>query len=206
MTNATWRDVWLNEGFTTYVERRIIEAIYGRPREEMEAVLAKQTLQQELKELESRDQILHVDLTGRDPDDSFSNVPYEKGALFLRYLEETCGRARFDQFLKGYFDHFAFQSITTADFRAYLQKNLLEADPQLAAKIPPASIPPALIDEWLEKPGLPSSAPQPQSDAFAKIEAQAKAGSPVRLPPPSCQRKNGLRRSGYTSSNLCRRS
>jgi aminopeptidase N len=67
----------------------------------MEAVLAKQTLQQELSALEDRDEILHVDLTGRDPDDVFTQVPYEKGALFLRYLEETFGRDHFDQFV-GY--------------------------------------------------------------------------------------------------------
>ncbi len=181
VTNATWRDVWLNEGFTTYLERRIIEAIYGRPREEMEAVLAKQTLQQELSALEDRDEILHVDLTGRDPDDSFTQVPYEKGALFLRHLEETFGRERFDQFVKGYFDHFAFQSITTADFRAYLQKNLLDANPQLAAKVP--------VDEWLEKPGLPASAPQPQSDAFAKVEAQAKGWLDGQTPAAKLQTK-----------------
>jgi leukotriene-A4 hydrolase len=169
VTNATWRDLWLNEGFTTYLEHRIIEAIYGRPREEMEAVLAKQTLQQELSALEDRDEILHVDLTGRDPDDVFTQVPYEKGALFLRYLEETFGRDHFDQFVQGYFDHFAFQSITTADFRAYLQKNLLDTNPQLAAKVPPT-----LLDEWIERPGLPASTPQPRSDAFAKVETQAK--------------------------------
>ena len=166
VTNATWRDFWLNEGFTTYLERRIIEAIYGRPREEMEAALARQTLEEELAELDDRDEILHVDLAGRDPDEGFTNVPYEKGALFLRHLEETFGRERFDRFLKSYFDHFAFQSITTADFRVYLQKNLLDADPALAAKVP--------VDEWITKPGLPANAPQPKSDAFAKVEEQAK--------------------------------
>ncbi len=167
VTNATWRDFWLNEGFTTYLERRIIEAIYGRPREEMEAALGRQSLEEEMAGLEARDQILHVDLAGRDPDDGFTLVPYEKGALFLRQLEETFGRDKFDQFLKSYFDHFAFQSITTADFLAYLQKNLLDANPQLAAKVP--------LDEWIEKSGLPASAPKPQSDAFAKTEVQAKA-------------------------------
>lgn len=167
VTNATWRDFWLNEGFTTYLERRIIEAIYGRPREEMEAVLGRQSLEEEMAGLEARDQILHVDLAGRDPDDGFTLVPYEKGALLLRQLEETFGRDKFDQFLKAYFDHFAFQSITTADFLAYLQKNLLDANPQLAAKVP--------LDEWIEKSGLPASAPKPQSDAFAKTEVQAKA-------------------------------
>src|SRR5687768_18598787 len=85
VTNATWRDFWLNEGFTTYLERRIIEAVYGVPRREMEATLGRRSLEDELKELEDRDKILHVDLKGRDPDDGFTGVPYEKGALFLRF-------------------------------------------------------------------------------------------------------------------------
>ncbi|MBO0860596.1 MAG: M1 family metallopeptidase [Chloracidobacterium sp.] len=166
VTNATWRDFWLNEGFTTYLERRVIEAVYGREREEMEAALALQNLKKEMGGLPDADKILHVDLTGRDPDEGFTLVPYEKGALFLRLLEETFGRERFDQFLKGYFERFAFQSITTDDFIAHLKKNLLDPNPQLAAKIP--------LDEWINKPGLPAGAPRPQSDAFAKVEAQAK--------------------------------
>lgn len=167
VTNATWSDFWLNEGFTTYIERRIVEAVYGREREEMEAVLGRQDLEEEIKAFDDRDEILHVDLTGRDPDEGSTRVPYEKGALFLRQLEETFGRERFDQFLRGYFDHFAFQSITTADFVNYLKQNLFTQDQQAAAKIP--------LDEWLYKPGLPASAPQPKSDAFAKVEVQADA-------------------------------
>jgi leukotriene A-4 hydrolase/aminopeptidase len=165
VTNATWRDFWLNEGFTVYLERRVLEAVYGRPREEMEAVLGRQTLEKEMEALEDRDEILYVDLKGRDPDDGFTQVPYEKGALFLRHLEETFGRARFDKFLRSYFDHFAFQSIVTADFLAYLKKNLLDQNPELAAKVP--------IDEWVYKPGVPASAPRPASDAFSKVEKQA---------------------------------
>lgn len=174
VTNATWRDFWLNEGFTTYLERRIVEAVYGREAEEMQAVLGRQTLEDLLAKFDATDQILHIDLTGRDPDDGSTEVPYEKGALFLRQLEETFGREKFDQFLKAYFDHFAFQSITTADFRAYLQKNLLDPNPQLAAKIP--------VEEWLEKPGLPPSAPKPQSAAFAKVEEQARAWQEGKTP------------------------
>jgi leukotriene-A4 hydrolase len=181
VTNATWRDFWLNEGFTTYLERRITETIYGRDREEMEAVLAKQNLGKELAEFQDRDEILHVDLTGRDPDEGFTQVPYEKGALFLRHLEETFGRERFDQFLRGYFDHFAFKSITTADFVEYLKKNLLDQSPQLGAKVP--------VDEWVYKPGLPGNAPQPKSDAFAKIEQQANDWLQGKLPAPRLQTK-----------------
>jgi leukotriene-A4 hydrolase len=165
VTNATWRDFWLNEGFTVYVERRVIEQVYGRKTEEMHAVLGRQGLQQELSRLDQRDQILHIDLKGRDPDEGVTDVPYEKGALFVRSLEQVFGRQRLDEFLRGYFDHFAFQSITTAQFVGYLRKNLLDPNPQLGAKIP--------VDEWLYKPGLPASAPQPVSAAFDTVEKEA---------------------------------
>ena len=162
VTNATWSDFWLNEGFTVYVERRILEKIYGRPREEMEASLGRQELEQEMSKLPSGDQILHIDLKGRDPDDGMTQVPYEKGALLLRSLEEKFGRQKFDAFLRDYFDHFAFQSITTGIFADYLQKHLLKGD---------TSIP---LDEWLNKPGIPAGAARAASDAFVKVDAQAK--------------------------------
>ena len=92
-------------------------------------------------------------------------MPYEKGALFLLHLEQTFGRAQFDRFLRSYFDHFAFQSITTEQFLAYLKQNLLDKYPAQAARVP--------IDEWINKPGLPASAPKPTSPAFARVEEQA---------------------------------
>jgi len=165
VTNATWRDFWLNEGFTVYLERRIIERVYGVRRAGMEAVLGLQDLEKEMAGLPEKDQILHVDLGGRDPDDGFTDVPYEKGALFLRHLEEVFGRQRFDRFLRGYFDHFAFRSITTEDFVQYLRANLLDESPGLAGKVP--------VDEWIEKAGLPATAPRPKSDALAPVEAAA---------------------------------
>ena len=76
VTNATWRDFWLNEGFTTYLERRIIEAVYGKPRREMEATLGKRSLLEEMAGMTENDQTLHVDLKGRDPDDGLTGVPY----------------------------------------------------------------------------------------------------------------------------------
>jgi leukotriene-A4 hydrolase len=165
VTNATWRDFWLNEGFTTYLERRILEEVYGAPRREMEATLGRRSLEEELAGMKEPDQILHVDLKGRDPDDGFTGVPYEKGALFLRYLEEKIGREKFDKFVRDYFDKHAFQSITTETFVDYLNKNLLAANPNLVTQ--------ADVDEWISKPGLPKNAPQPASDAFEKVGAQA---------------------------------
>ncbi|MEO8130330.1 MAG: M1 family metallopeptidase [Bryobacteraceae bacterium] len=166
VTNATWRDFWLNEGFTVYIERRIQEKVFGEARASMEAVLEREELDREMGTLKPNDQILHVDLRGRDPDDGFTQVPYIKGMLFLRNVEDVFGREKFDAFLKGYFDHFAFQSVTTADFLDYLQKNLLAPSPELAAKIP--------LDEWINKPGIPATAPRATSDAFVKVAAYAK--------------------------------
>jgi aminopeptidase N len=165
VTNATWRDFWLNEGITVYIERRILERVYGIRFAEMEAVLGFQDLRREIAKLPEKDEILHIDLTGRDPDDGATDVPYEKGALFLRQLEETFGRQRLDRFLRGYFDHFAFQSITTENFVRYLRANLLDPNRELAARVP--------LEEWIEKPGIPAGAPRPHSDAFDRVELEA---------------------------------
>lgn len=161
VTNATWSDFWLNEGFTVYVENRIQEAVYGDARARMEAVIGRQELEREMATLPPAEQILHIDLKGRDPDDGVTSVPYEKGALFLRHIEQVVGRERFDAFLVGYFRNFRFQSITTAQFREFLDKNL----PDAVSKVP--------VDEWLNKPGIPASAPRVVSDELTKVKVDA---------------------------------
>lgn len=167
VSNADWSAFWLNEGFTVYLERRIVERLYGKGRAEMEAVLGRRSLERELANLSLSDQALHIDLKGRDPDDGLSDVPYEKGALFLTHLERAFGRSKFDAFLKGYFSRFAFRSITTAEFAAYLNEQLLQRDPAAAAKVP--------VQEWLYRPGLPGTAPSFRAEAFEKVEREAQA-------------------------------
>lgn len=156
VTNATWSDFWLNEGFTVYVERRVLEKVYSPAREEMEAVLGRRELDREMAGLPEADRVLHLDLNGRDPDEGCTLVPYEKGALLLRTIEHAVGRERFDRFLRSYFDHFAFRSITTADFLAYI-----------AAELPN----PVDLDQWIFRPGVPAGAAEPHSDAFTRVEA-----------------------------------
>src|SRR5579885_2885261 len=151
VTNAAWCDFWLNEGYTVYIERRILEQLYGKRREEMEAVLGYQDLQEEIKTHAPRDQILNINLDGRDPDDGMTEIPYEKGALFLTQLEQAFGREKFDGYLKDYFDHFAFQSITTVESLKYMRSHLFASDEKAAAAIP--------VNEWVFQPGLPASAP-----------------------------------------------
>ena len=79
--------------------------------------------------------------------------------------KKTFGRARFDRFLRNYFNHFAFQSITTEQFLDYLKQNLLDKSPRLAARVP--------VAQWINEPGIPASAPKPTSPAFSRVEAQA---------------------------------
>ena len=167
VTNATWRDLWLNEGFTTYLTYRIMEMIYGTDRFNMEAVLGYEDLQADIASLPANDQILAIDLRGRNPDDVFSNIPYEKGALFLREIEHKIGRDNFDKFLLEYFAAFTFKSITTDEFINYLDQTLLVT---YADKLDRDR-----IQEWIFSPGIPAGAPVPQSDAFSKVDNERNA-------------------------------
>jgi leukotriene-A4 hydrolase len=161
--NATWRDFWLNEGVTDYMESRIMTAVYGEQRSSMEAVLGVKSLRADLAKLKPADQVLAIDLRDRDPDDGFSYIPYEKGRLFLNYLDAKFGRERFDAFLRGYFDHFAFKSVNSEQFMAYLQENLLDRFPGIVSR--------AQVNTWVLGPGLPADAVLPVTNLFQPVDA-----------------------------------
>jgi leukotriene-A4 hydrolase len=162
VTNATWRDLWLNEGFTDYLQGRIMAAVYGEQRASMEAVLGLKRLRDNLTTLKPADQVLAIDLRDRDPELVFSDVPYEKGRLFLTYLDAKFGRERFDAFLRGYFDHFAFKSITTDQFTEYLADNLLDRFPGIVTREQALA--------WENAPGIPADAVLPVSSAFQPVD------------------------------------
>jgi aminopeptidase N len=162
VTNATWRDTWLNEGFADYLQSRIMAAVYGQERADMEDVLGVDVLRGELARLKPADQVLAIDLRGRDPGLELSEVPYQKGRLFLRFLETRFGRERFDGFLRGYFDHFAFKSLSTEEFASYLDHNLLEPNPGVVSR--------DQVREWLYAPGLPADAVLPVSSALQSVD------------------------------------
>ncbi len=167
VSNATWSDFWLNEGFTVYLERRIQEVVYGTARASMEGFLGRQELDQTLAGFEETpdETVLYIDLAGRDPDDGMTDVPYEKGALLLLRLEQIFGRETFDRFLRQYFDAHAFQSITTDVFVHYLQDHLLANHPDKASQVD--------VKEWIHGHGLPDDAPAWTSPELDRAESAA---------------------------------
>jgi hypothetical protein len=162
VTNATWDDFWLNEGFTVYFERRIMEALYGKDYSDMLSVLGYQDLQETLEELgeTSADTKLKLALEGRDADDGMNDIAYEKGCLFLISIEKKVGRTAFDAFVKSYFKEYAFTSISTEDFVKYLQKRLkLSEGVNLQ------------INDWIYTAGTPANTDAPVSMRFKQVDA-----------------------------------
>lgn len=167
VTNATWGDFWLNEGFTSYFENRIMEALYGPARAAMLARLAYDGLLDEIRTMPAADTVLALDLAGRNPDDNVNAIAYDKGALLLFTIEHRVGRDRFDPWLRGYFNRHAFQPMTTELFVQDLREHLVQGDETLAASLQ--------LDAWLHEPGLPADAWVPESPAFALVDAQVAA-------------------------------
>jgi leukotriene-A4 hydrolase len=165
VTNANWNDFWLNEGFTVYLERRIMEALYGKAYAEMLALLGYQDLMETVKEMgeTNPDTKLKLDLAGRDPDEGLTEIAYEKGYFLLRLIEETYGREPFDKFLRDYFKEFAFKPVTTEMFVAHLSTwQGLNSDATKEANVN--------AKKWIYEPGIPENIPQIKSMRFEFVE------------------------------------
>jgi leukotriene-A4 hydrolase len=168
VTNATWNDFWLNEGFTVYFERRLTEKMTDGGYADMLWELGYQDLEKTIAGLEAdsllKDTHLKINLAGRDPDDGLTDIAYEKGALFLKHIENTVGREKMDAFLRKYFDEHAFKTITTEQFIAYLNDNLIKGDKDLAAKIN--------VDGWVYAEKVPADAPRKVAERFKAVDAE----------------------------------
>jgi aminopeptidase N len=165
VSNANAEHFWLNEGFTVYAERRIVEIVYGTEAEELHAALGRRALDEAIARFASQPQLtrLRTVLAGVDPDEAFSEVPYEKGYAFLRALEHHVGRELFTRWLRGYIQAFRFQSITTDDFLAHVRDAL------------PGALEAVDAARWLDGEGVPDTAPRPASQRLDAIERLAGA-------------------------------
>ena len=160
VTNADAEHFWLNEGFTVFAERRIVEALYGADVCALQAALGAIDLADAVARFRSKPELTHLEtrLAGIDPDEVFSEIPYEKGYLFLRTLEEKVGRAAFDRFLARYVERFRFRAITTSDFERLAEEELPGALQQVNA------------EAWLRGPGVPENAPRARSERLERLQ------------------------------------
>jgi hypothetical protein len=171
VTNATWADSWLNEGFTSYFENRIMEAIYGPKRAAQEAALSFDDMEKAFAEEGRNAPITRLNLPKEEAvaDGGATGIIYDKGAVFLRTIERTVGREKWDAYLRSYFDRHAFQPMTSALFLADLRANLVKGDKALEQKLQ--------LDRWVYQAGLPSNVARPDPAAFAAVDKAVSAFS-----------------------------
>jgi leukotriene-A4 hydrolase len=169
VTNQTWSDFWLNEGFTTYIENRILEEIYGIKYAKMVEAIGRRDLHDEVASLgaDSTDTSLYQPLEKRDPDEAITSIPYDKGSAFLRLLENSFGRDAFDSFLKRYFDENAFTTMTTKRFLSRLRAELVKGDEALEAQLQ--------LNQWAYGTGIPDNIPAVESPVLPLIAKNAEA-------------------------------
>ncbi|HSD29619.1 MAG TPA: M1 family metallopeptidase, partial [Vicinamibacteria bacterium] len=165
VTNADMEHFWLNEGFTVWAERRLLEALHGEEATVLAWAIGEKALEESMERFGPTSPLtrLRTELAGTDPDDAFSSIPYEKGARFVALLERTAGRERFDRFMRRYMARFRFTSITTEEFLAFLEDEM----PGLAARLGAPA--------WLYEPGLPANAPAFRSDRLDGLVSLAAA-------------------------------
>jgi leukotriene-A4 hydrolase len=161
VTNATWEDFWLNEGWTTYAQSRITEALEGREYSQFRAALSRDFMFEDMRRfgMESKYTKLYFSMKDVDPDDAFSTIPYHKGSAFITALEETIGRDRFDEFIKSYIATYRFKSLSTQGFLELLRTEIPEVETQVD------------LNEWLFEPGFPDDAPVLHSKIYDNIVA-----------------------------------
>ena len=160
VTNASAEHFWLNESFTVFAERRILEALTGTEVAALHAALGRRSLETAMEHFRANPQwtVLRTHLAGVDPDEVFSQIPYEKGYLMLCAMESTVGRPAFDKYLRKYIDTFRFQAITSEDFAAFTEREL----PGVLAQVHG--------EEYLHQPGIPAVAPVPRSQRLEQLQ------------------------------------
>ncbi|KLJ06581.1 leukotriene A-4 hydrolase [Blastomyces silverae] len=158
VTNASWEHFWLNEGWTTYLERRVTNMpAHGEPYRHFSAIIGWKSLTESVERFGNDHEFtkLIVDLKGKDPDDAFSSIPYEKGFIFLFYLENLIGKAKFDKFIPHYFTKYKELSLDSYEFKSSML-DFFSNDSEAHALLTSLD-----WDKWFYGPGLP---PKPDFD------------------------------------------
>ncbi len=179
VTNATMEDFWLNEGFTVWAERRILEKLVGKDACALACAIGYNGLMEDINRFgdDSPYTCLKTNLSGIDPDEIYSVVPYEKGFLFVSLLEKAVGREKFDLFIRDYIETYRFTSISTEQFTSFLFEKL----PDIKTKVD--------IDSWIYNPGIPQSAPTFQCEILERTQKLANSWKTGVRPDPKDAQK-----------------
>ncbi|ALC39980.1 CG10602 [Drosophila busckii] len=157
VTNKNFEHFWLNEGFTVFVESKIVGRMQGAKELDFRMLSNLTELQECLRtQLSDTPELtkLVVDLSNCGPDDAFSSVPYIKGSTFLRYLEDLLGGPSvFEPFLRDYLKKFAYKSIETQDFKNALYDYFKDTDKKDKLSV-------VNWDLWLTCEGMPPIIPK----------------------------------------------
>lgn len=188
VTNAIWADGWLNEGFTSYIEGRIGEALFGVEHARMAEALSWADIQRALTTVSADGQRLHW-IGEVDANDNSSAITYDKGALFLRTVEGIIGRAQIDAYLRSYFDRYAFQPMTTQAFLADFREHVVRGDAALEARL--------MLDQWAYESGIPSNAVAPVASGFTPVEQAVTAFNAGGAPPAAWSDWNTMQRQRF---------
>lgn len=175
VTNADAEHFWLNEGWTVWAERRILEALRGPEVAELSWVLGSHLLATSIQRFGADSPLtrLRTELQGIDPDEAYSAIPYEKGARLLTLLEREVGRPRWDEFVRTYLSRFRFGSLTTEQFVEFLNHKLPGAGAAVDA------------ESWLYGAGLPANTPAFRSDRVLAVRSLAQGFPNGQRPEPA---------------------
>ena len=149
VTNENWRDFWLNEGITKFLQRKVIAKWRGDDYAKMDYILGLSYIKKYLGVFgeNSTYTTLRPDLDGKLPDAFYSNIPYEKGSNFMYYLEHEVGVEVTQKFFQSYFEHFKNKSVDVFDFKNYFiefcKNNSVDDETLNSLK----------WDEWIFQPG-----------------------------------------------------
>ncbi len=164
VTNATWQDFWLNEGWTTYAETRISEVLEGKEATDLSAVFHAREIMETMGRIGmDSPQTCLKRADSADSDSGAFGIPYHKGCFFLQECERVVGRKRFDAFIQKYMKRFKFQSITTEMFLDFMKAEL----PEVFEKVE--------VRQWVYEPGMPAGWRQPQSHLYEDVQAVLQA-------------------------------
>jgi len=151
VTNKTWGHFWLNEGWTTWLQRRIMNKIENVPHDmDLDAIGGAQFLEQDIEMLDKSMTSLYLKLGDNDPDESYSRVPYEKGFHLLYALERMVGEETFLELVAAYLKKFAYGTVTTEEFREFCIGFWKNTNPAAYTKVKDFS-----WDEWMYGTGMP---------------------------------------------------